>query len=77
MLKSVAVGVRPTIPEAVSLMGPRQSSSGHNTKVSMLSSNCLQIFFFNFFKFKGARQATSMVQDKLKGFSVAHFQKER
>ena len=77
MLKSVAVGVRPTIPEAVSLMGPRQSSSGHNTKVSMLSSNCLQIFSSKSSISRDVRQATSMVQDKLKGFSVAHFQKER
>ena len=36
ILKSEAEGVKPTIPEAVSLIGPRHSSSGHNTKVSMI-----------------------------------------
>ena len=38
MEKSEAVGgANPTMLEAVNLTGPRQSSSGHKTKVSMMS----------------------------------------
>ena len=39
MEKSEAVGgANPTILEAVNLTGPRQSSSGHKTKVSIMSN---------------------------------------
>lgn len=45
MEKSEAAGgANPTILEAVNLTGPRQSSSGHKTKVSMIATLCLYGF---------------------------------